>query len=184
MLMNIISVLESTEAIRRSSEVGIQAGHQRKTREILAWAKKRRRHIRREELIAFLAGKSLPGSGGSQPRHQMRVASRPRGCLSDDDLASHHGASALPHSFEASAGDFEPALQAFREALSLPPPSSTSNSNGASKSAGRRSSPVHNHSELSAFIINESARHKRPASSSPTHDVIMDSPTHKRSRMM
>lgn len=162
--------------------MGVQAGHQRRTREILAWAKKRRRNIRREELISFLAGKSLPGSAGSQPRHQIRVGPRPRVCLSNEDLASHHGASALPHSFEASAGDFEPALQAFREALSLPPPSSAGN--GATKNAGRRSSPVHNHSELSAFIINESARHKRPASSSPTHDVIMDSPTHKRSRLM
>ncbi|EFX87878.1 UPF0472 protein C16orf72 homolog [Daphnia pulex] len=178
---------ESTEALRRSSELGIQAGYQRRAREMLAWAKKRRgRNIRREELIAFLTGKSVPGSGASQPRHQMRMGPRPRVSLSDGMSASHHGASALQHPLEASAGDFEPALQAFREALSLPLPSSASSNNSGSsaKSNGRRGSPVHNHSELSAFISHESARHKRPAPASPTHDVIMDSPTHKRSRLM
>ena len=179
--------LESTEALRRSSELGVQAGYQRRTREMLAWAKKRRRHIRREELIGFLTGKSLPGSGTSQPRHQMRMGPRPRVSLSDGS-ASHHGASALQHPLEATAGDFEPALQAFREALSLPLPSPASsnntNSSSIAKSTGRRGSPVHNHSELSNFISNESARHKRPAPASPTHDVIMDSPTHKRSRLM
>ncbi len=181
--------VESTEALRRSSELGVQAGYQRRTREMLAWAKKRRRHIRREELIGFLTGKSLPGSGTTQPRHQMRMGPRQRVSLSDGVSASHHGASALQHPLEASAGDFEPALQAFREALSLPLPSSassnnTTNSASTAKSTGRRGSPVHNHSELSAFISNESARHKRPAPASPTHDVIMDSPTHKRSRLM
>ena len=166
-----VSKTESTEALRRSSDLGIQAGYQRRTRDVLAWAKKRRRHIRREELIAFLSGKSVPPSGGAQPR--QRMGPRPRVCL--DGSASH--ASALP--LEAVTSEFEPALQTFREALSLPPPSI----NTSSKS-GRRASPIHNGNELSAFISNELARHKRPAPSSPTHDVIMDSPTHKRSRLM
>jgi len=156
---------ESTEALRRSSDLGMQAGYQRRTREVLAWAKKRRRHIRREELIAFLSGKPVPSSGGTQPR--QRMGPRPRVCL--DGPPSH--ASTLP--LEA-ASEFEPALQTFREALSLPPPSKS----------GRRASPIHNGNELSTFISNELARHKRPAPSSPTHDVIMDSPTHKRSRLM
>lgn len=47
------------ESVRRSGEIGIQAGYQRRTREVLNWAR-RRRHIRREELIAFLAGKTPP----------------------------------------------------------------------------------------------------------------------------
>jgi len=163
---------ESTEALRRSSDMGIQAGYQRRTREVLAWAKKRRRHIRREELIAFLSGKALPSSGGTQPR--QRMGPRPRVCL--DGPPSHASARDLP--LEA-ASEFEPALQTFREALSLPPPSIN-----ASSKSGRRASPIHNGNELSAFISNELARHKRPAPSSPTHDVIMDSPTHKRSRLM
>ena len=118
----------------------------------------------------------------------MRMGPRPRVCLSSSDSGASHGASAHPlmDGSLATAGgvEFEPALQAFREALSLPPPSSKSAS-----SAGRRASPVHNHnSELSAFISHESARHKRPAppssGTSPSHDVTMDSPTHKRSRLM
>lgn len=41
-------------------------------------------------------------------------------------------------------------------------------------------------SELSSYIASEFVRNgtKRPASSSPPHDVNMDSPTHKRSRFM
>lgn len=179
--------LESTEALRRSSDLGIQAGYQRRTRDVLAWARKRRRHIRREELIAFLTGKSLPGSERSthQPRMQMRVGPRQRLSAASSDGPSSLGE---PTSGVVS-GEFEPALQAFREALSLPPPSSAPAGSKGASANGRRASPVllHNGSELSAFISHESARHKRShaaSSASPTHDVIMDSPTHKRSRFM
>lgn len=191
-LMTLFCSTESTEALRRSSDLGIQAGYQRRTREVLAWARKRRRHIRREELIAFLTGKSLPGAERSshQPRMQMRVGPRQRlsSAVSQDGPSppsAHH----LAEAAGVMPGEFEPALQAFREALSLPPPSSASASS-KNTPAGRRASPVHNGSELSAFISHESARHKRShaavvsSSASPTHDVIMDSPTHKRSRLM
>lgn len=54
-----IFLAEAVESVRRSGEAGVQAGYQRRTREVLNWAR-RRRHIRREELIAFLAGKTAP----------------------------------------------------------------------------------------------------------------------------
>ena len=48
--------------------------------------------------------------------------------------------------------------------------------------ASRRRNSAHL-PELQAFLSDEFARHKRPApSSSPSHDVTMDSPQHKKSR--
>ena len=46
--------------IRKSFELGSQLGSHRRTKELLGWAKKRRRRLQREELIAYLCGKSAP----------------------------------------------------------------------------------------------------------------------------
>lgn len=51
---------ESTDALRRSGDIGIQCGYQRRNKELLSWARKKRRNIRREDLISYLAGKPLP----------------------------------------------------------------------------------------------------------------------------
>ena len=50
---------EGTEGLKRSYELGQHSGSLRKTKELVAWAKKRRRTIPREELISFLSGKPL-----------------------------------------------------------------------------------------------------------------------------
>ena len=44
---------------RSIGDMAIEIGSQRRTREIIAWSR-RRRTIRREELLAFLAGRSPP----------------------------------------------------------------------------------------------------------------------------
>ena len=41
-------------------ECGVKYGQRKKTRELVAWAKKKRRHIKREELMAFLLDKPYP----------------------------------------------------------------------------------------------------------------------------
>ena len=51
---------ESADAVRRVGDTGVQSGYQRRTKDILNWARKKRRNIRREDLIAYLAGKPLP----------------------------------------------------------------------------------------------------------------------------
>lgn len=64
--------LESCDGIRRTSETAMHSGYQRRTREIADWARsKRRRYIRREDLLAYLAGKSPPPSKhvNKMPQH-------------------------------------------------------------------------------------------------------------------
>lgn len=50
---------EGTDGLKRNYEMGQQVGSLRKTKDLVAWAKKRRRTIPREELISFLSGKPL-----------------------------------------------------------------------------------------------------------------------------
>lgn len=58
------SYTESCDGMRRTNELAMNTGYQRRTREIADWARsKRRRYIRREDLLAYLAGKSSPPSG-------------------------------------------------------------------------------------------------------------------------
>ena len=52
---------ESLDFMKKNSELGIQTGYCRRGKELANWAR-RKRHIKRDELLAFLAGKPLPPS--------------------------------------------------------------------------------------------------------------------------
>ncbi|KAH8266724.1 hypothetical protein KR018_000778, partial [Drosophila ironensis] len=57
---------ESCDGIKRTSDAAMQCGYQRRTRELADWARsKKRRMIRRDDLLAYLAGKPLPPSNQS-----------------------------------------------------------------------------------------------------------------------
>ncbi|CAB3364182.1 Hypothetical predicted protein [Cloeon dipterum] len=141
---------DSNECIRRLSDIGLQAGLQKRNKEVLSWASRRRHNIRREELIAYLAGRPLSRPHRSSPRSSPRPK------------ILHEGQPVVPSPHEDN-------LNTFIEALS----------------ARRRPSPTQGLHELNSFISSEFARHcKRPAATSPSHDVNMDSPTHKRCRYM
>ncbi|XP_056592315.1 HUWE1-associated protein modifying stress responses isoform X2 [Triplophysa dalaica] len=126
---------ESVDAHQRSYELGIQIGHQRRNKDVLAWVKKRRRTIRREDLISFLCGLS-----GAMASISMR---------------------------------------------SGPPGSPTHLS--ASSAPSRRRNGLHD-VDLNTFIAEEMALHldngNRKRSSAQCNDVITDSPTHKRNRLI
>ncbi len=47
---------------RQSFESGSKYGQRKRNKEIIAWAKKKKKHIRREELLAFLLDKPYPDS--------------------------------------------------------------------------------------------------------------------------
>ncbi|XP_068984126.1 HUWE1-associated protein modifying stress responses isoform X2 [Bombus flavifrons] len=153
---------DSMDSMRRCSELGVEMGRQKRCKEIMNWARKKRRMIRREDLLAYLAGKPPPPrshSHRSSPKPRMMVCSSPSSESSAPNMVV--APTPLPGS------DPDPELHTFREAIAL-------SGSPISRRTGRQS-------ELSAFISSEFARHhKRPAS----HDVDMGSPTHKRSRFM
>ncbi|KAJ0050962.1 hypothetical protein NL108_011314, partial [Boleophthalmus pectinirostris] len=91
---------ESTEARQRSYDLGIHLGCQRRNKEVIAWVKKRRRTIRREDLISFLCGKAPPPrTARAPPRVSVVSANRP----------------APPET----GSSVETDLQPFREAIAL-----------------------------------------------------------------
>ncbi|XP_017781587.1 PREDICTED: UPF0472 protein C16orf72 homolog isoform X2 [Nicrophorus vespilloides] len=146
---------ESCDTIKKSSEISKQVGYQRRNRELLSWAKRKKTLIRREDLLAYLSGKPPP------PRHHHhhtththRLSPRPRNISPPPGMPMAQGDPELSD------------LNTFREALARSPSS-------------RR--PLG--SDLCAFIAGEIQRHcKRPASPS---DVTMGSPSHqKRPRYM
>ncbi|KAK6312552.1 hypothetical protein J4Q44_G00182160 [Coregonus suidteri] len=61
---------ESVEAHQRSYDLGLQISHQRRNKDVLAWVKKRRRTIRREDLISFLCGRAPPPGAPEPPSPQ------------------------------------------------------------------------------------------------------------------
>ncbi|XP_051170757.1 telomere attrition and p53 response 1 protein [Leptopilina boulardi] len=152
---------ESVEGMKKCCELGTESGKQKRSKEIMNWARKKRRMIRREDLLAYLAGKpppSRPHSHRSSPKPRMMVCGSP---------PQSPTASMVVTPTPTPGSDVDPELHTFREAIAL-------SGSPMSRRMGRQT-------ELSAFISSEFARHhKRPAS----HDVDMGSPTHKRSRFM
>ncbi|TDH15757.1 hypothetical protein EPR50_G00013100 [Perca flavescens] len=171
---------ESMEARQRTYDLGIHLGHQRRNKDVIAWVTKRRRTIRREDLISFLCGKvPPPRTARAPPRVAMVSASRP--------------------SPPETGSSVETDLQPFREAIALhglsgamasisvrsgPPGSPTH----PAQSLSRRRNGLHD-VDLNTFIAEEMALHldstaNRKRGPAPCSDVITDSPTHKRNRML
>ncbi|MBN3303976.1 HUWE1-associated protein modifying stress responses 1 [Amia ocellicauda] len=173
---------ESMEAHQRSYDLGIQIGYQRRNKDVLAWVKKRRRTIRREDLISFLCGKAPPPRTSRAPPRLTVVS--PNRAPSTETSSS-----------------VETDLQPFREAIALhglsgamasisvrssTPGSPTHVSGGSNPS--RRRNGLHD-VDLNTFISEEMALHldnagTRKRTSAQCGDVITDSPTHKRNRMI
>uniref|UniRef100_A0A8C4MZ70 HUWE1 associated protein modifying stress responses n=1 Tax=Eptatretus burgeri TaxID=7764 RepID=A0A8C4MZ70_EPTBU len=178
---------DGAEVHRRSYDHGIQFGTQRRTCDVLAWVKKRRRTIRREDLISFLCGKSPP------PIHQTHARSGRTAGL----LAALTPAPRIAQSEASNTDDTD--LQPFREAIALHGlsgamasisvrsgnPGSPTHGAGASGSSRRRSS-LHD-MDLNTFISEEMALHlegtagRKRVAAAQCPDIL-DSPTHKRSR--
>ncbi|GAB0092229.1 uncharacterized protein DMENIID0001_072190 [Sergentomyia squamirostris] len=138
---------DSTDGLRKVGDVAVQCGYQRRNKEIAAWAKKRRRYIRREDLLSYLAGKPLPPhhvSRASQLRSSPKPEAQMHHSLMQQSTTTPFVSPQVPLGTESE-------LHTFKEALA------------------RRSRGV----ELYAFVTGEAARHcKRPAS--PSLDVNME----------
>nr|XP_006007315.1 PREDICTED: UPF0472 protein C16orf72 homolog isoform X2 [Latimeria chalumnae] len=173
---------ESVDAHQRNYDLGIQIGYQRRSKDVLAWVKKRRRTIRREDLISFLCGKAPPPRNSRAPP-KLTVVSPNRSSSTE------------------TSSSVETDLQPFREAIALhglsgamasisvrsSTPGSPTHVSGSSNSSRRRNG-LHD-VDLNTFISEEMALHldnggTRKRTSAQCGDVITDSPTHKRNRMI
>ncbi|XP_014099910.1 HUWE1-associated protein modifying stress responses isoform X2 [Bactrocera oleae] len=151
---------EACDGVKRTSDSAVQCGYQRRTRELADWARsKKRRMIRREDLLAYLAGKPLTNTNRRSPKPEHSHNHSNTGAVFNTN-ASHHTSPHMysshhhhaqhqhqNHHHQATGGGAtnEPTtdLHTFKEALVLRPRGP----------------------ELFAFVANEIARHcKRPAS--------------------
>lgn len=129
---------DACDGFRRTGDSAIQCGYQRRTRELADWARsKKRRYIRREDLLSYLAGKPPPpihvskrSSPKPESQHVVQFGTTP--FITSNLHHNHHPNSHIDNG-----------LHTFKEAL-----------------ARRQRTP-----ELYAFVTGEIARHcKRPAS--------------------
>lgn len=185
---------ESVEAHQRSYDLGIQIGHQRRNKDVLAWVKKRRRTIRREDLISFLCGKAPPPrSSRANPRLTVvspnRAPSTETGSSVETDLQPFREAIAL-HGLSGAMAS----ISVRSGAPGSPTHVSGGGGGTGSGPVGRRRNGLHD-VDLNTFISEEMALHldsssasagggARKRNSAQCNDVITDSPTHKRNRMI
>ena len=115
--------LESLDALKDATQLGIIHGEQRKTKELLCWARrKQRRHIRTEEVYDYLIGRP-PYRFASRPYHSTSstLTSAEIGSTnSGTTLTSNTHARRLDSTSELTTNPNQPVvddLQTFRQAL-------------------------------------------------------------------
>ncbi|XP_035726991.1 UPF0472 protein C16orf72 homolog isoform X2 [Vespa mandarinia] len=105
---------DSVDSMRRCSELGIETGKQKRSKEIMNWARKKRRMIRREDLLAYLAGKPPP------PRpHSHRSSPKPRMMVCGSSPSQSPTQSMVVSQTSTPGIDLDPELHTFREAIAL-----------------------------------------------------------------
>ncbi|KAL1421337.1 hypothetical protein MTO96_023298 [Rhipicephalus appendiculatus] len=159
---------ECLETQHRVSELDFQSGYQRCIKDILAWVRKCKRHIRREDLLSFLCGMT------PHQHHQYHGWTSPR---PHQSLEPRVAVTAPPSSMLSLAATGE-----CSTAVAL--------GSGRGHSGDSVSPPEFcSAASLSSFTADECARQfeprKRTAPENTTPgDVVMDSPTPKRSRLI
>lgn len=167
---------DGTDSINRLVDLGVAAGQQRRNKDLLSWAKKRRRHIRREDLIAYLSGKSPP------------VRTRPSASVGRANVRVNVDRSSprlpIPEGVEDNE---EPDLRPFRDALALQRlDGAMSNISVGYPGSEQQAQSRAEDDEFHCFIMEEISRRcdSNGRKRSPKPDGRMDSPSRKRSRLL
>lgn len=185
---------ECSEFQKKMYDGNYQNGYQKRTKELLTWAKKKKNNIRRDELIAFLSGRPTSHMHSSFYHHRLTRPSRPSRTADDlqrflnssspnskansrlifnDPISEPNSLMSPP--FNNSPDNDETNLETFREAIST----SLRNSATIINSNSRRS-PRSNIEDLNEFINQEYHRHVESRKRTSSMDVCMDSPTHNK----
>ncbi|XP_059805007.1 HUWE1-associated protein modifying stress responses-like isoform X2 [Hypanus sabinus] len=171
---------DGLEMYRTSLDLGVQGGYQRRNKEMLAWAKKRRHIIHREDLLSFLCRKSPP-SRSSRLTPRLNIPSAGLGVQEDSGRTAESDLQAFTDAIAVHGLSGAMANVSMRSG----PPESPSHTGSNSASARRRNSLQD--MDLNSFIAEEMARHlesSRKRAPAQCTDVITEPPSHKRSRML
>lgn len=104
----VISIdIESADVCRQCIDSGVRYGHRKRNKDVLAWARKRKRYIKREDLIAFLSDMPEPTMPQADPK------------MEDDTHL--HPITTSPVSFPSTIGSPRRRILCPREEPPLPP---------------------------------------------------------------
>lgn len=172
---------DSIDRMQHCLDIGQQCGRYSRTRDIVAWVRKKHRRIRREELLGFLCGKTIPG------RSRMNGASgRQFLCGGIERNLPRHG---INHG-HVNPGNGDRDLDAFKEAIVLQGLNGAmSNISMGFHGHGGSAQQVNavsrgNFEDLNHFIHEEFSRNEGRKRSSSSPDLVIDSPSRKRSRLL
>lgn len=83
---SIFPSLDGSEGLRAGIELGYHAGYQRRNRDIINWVKKRRKNIRREDILLNLSGRSPPRRKLNEHRiNSLSVSPKPAASAMESD---------------------------------------------------------------------------------------------------
>lgn len=157
--------IESLELHKKGLDAGHRAGLRRRNKDILSWAKKKRKYIKREDLLSYLAGRTSP----------RRVA----------DVRSNSSSIGSSGTILGSSMDYDSrdtGIQCYGplEDLSVDQQISTSPYFTSTGLGQMFHNPSRRRSYNETLTDSESRDGRKRTSSSM--DIVMDSPSHKRSR--
>ena len=163
----IILLSDGADAFKRGLDLGYQSGYQKRSKDVLSWAKKKKRIILREELLSYLAGRSPP-----RRTHEVRNTSTTT--LGSNSMV-------LPSGMDSDIVDT--GVQCYGSPLdtfAVRPELNTAAFFAAAGGLGSFHSPRRrSHSDANYGDTEVKEGRKRSACST---DIVMESPSHKRNR--
>ncbi|XP_059176017.1 HUWE1-associated protein modifying stress responses 1-like [Physella acuta] len=167
---------DSLNNARECLRLGVQSGRSSRARDIAAWARKKRKCIHRDELLAYLCGKTLPSHSNHHRNRQNRSIERqlPRRPSHQSDTID--------------SGEYQVmeayTLQGLNGAMSninmgYSRPSTTTSCTVSSYSRPAAVEDILFHDERA-----RSSEHRKRTSSSSAMDVNMESPSRKRGKFL
>lgn len=189
--VNIISLVcvclhftsDSVDVCRQCMECGIRHGQHKRTREIITWLKKKKRVIRREELLAFLLDKPYP-QDSPPPPHFDRAEDFSELQPSFHSHLSHH------HAYPRSPQPPPPSVAGLSFSANMPVPLSVplpmasascfnaplSSPRGRRTLFGREEPAVQSDGELFAAMRENGRKRLNSFCSASTFECSQDSP--------
>ncbi|XP_067045392.1 HUWE1-associated protein modifying stress responses-like [Acropora muricata] len=164
---NTITLLykDGADCYKRGMDQGFQSGYQKRNRDVLSWAKKKKKIIFREDLLSYLAGRSPPRRN-HEARHTLTTA------VGSNEMILPSGVG--PNNVDSSAQWCPFNAFATRPEINTSAFFATGGGLGSYHCPRRRS-----HSDANFADTESREGRKRSACST---DITMESPSHKRNR--